>query len=132
MNKDKLFMRTIKSIEGLHDGSNEVLITFMDGARIRQYHSQDCCEYVRVAQVDGIIDKHIGATIYELQEKVSYKGDPGIKDLNEEEESVTYAFYTLKTSKGYLDWRWTGESNGYYSEDVECELDEHTKKNVNK
>ena len=44
MNKDKLFMRTIKSIEGLHDGSNEVLITFMDGARIRQYHSQDCCE----------------------------------------------------------------------------------------
>ncbi len=109
-----LFMRRIKSIEGMHQGALEVLITFDDGSTIHQYHEQDCCENVEVEQVDGLPSKFIGAIAHELLEKTN----EGETDYDHQ----TYTFYTLKTSKGYLDWRWLGESNGYYSESVECKF----------
>lgn len=115
-----LFMRRIKSITGLHQTSESVIITFEDGSYLEQRHSQDCCETVFVEQVDGNPNKHIGAIAHELIEKVLTKDEMDPADLPEYTESITATFYTLKTSKGYLDWRWYGESNGYYSEDVDC------------
>lgn len=119
-------MRRIKSIKGLNGESSdedyEVIIEFEDGGYIRQYHEQDCCESVYVNQVDGDPAKHIGATILEITEKVLDRDQVGSEDLPEYVDSLTATFYTMKTSKGYLDWRWYGESNGYYSESVDCEL----------
>jgi len=120
--KKDLFMRRIVSIEGLTKDSEKVTLTFENGDYIEQYHHQDCCESVTVAQVDGNVEKHIGATILEIQEKVLGKDGLSDNQLPEYCESLTATFYTMKTSKGYLDWRWYGESNGYYSESVECEL----------
>jgi hypothetical protein len=107
-------MRKIKELNGFEEGSNNVIIVFHDGTSIEQYHEQDCCENVYLAQVDGDPKKHIGATILDLQEKESNASD----DVSD--NSGTWTFYTMKTSAGYLDWRWLGESNGYYSERVEC------------
>lgn len=113
--------KIIKSIEGLEEESGIVTITFEDGSSILQEHEQDCCEWVRVTQVDGDISRHIGATFMGIEEKVvsMHDDDYDGPDLGED-DSWTATFYTMRTSKGYLDWRWTGESNGYYSESVTC------------
>jgi len=112
--KEKLFMRKIKSITGLEPNSKEVRITFEDGSGIKQYHINDCCEVAEVSQVDATPSKFIGAIAHDFVTKTS-GGETS-------EGHETWTFYTLKTSKGYLDWRWYGESNGYYSEEIESEF----------
>jgi len=120
--QDKLFMLVIESIEGLEEGSDEVTIRFVGGSHINQWHDQDCCESVTVNQVDGNVSKHIGAQVYGFEEKVLARDELSPEQLPDYLESLTATFYTLKTSKGYLDWRWYGESNGYYSESVESKF----------
>ena len=105
----------IASIIGLEENNEEVQIVFEDGSKIKMYHVQDCCESVYVAQVDGQVERHIGARIKSLKEKISEDQDGMIND------SCTWTFYDLVTSKGILSFRFNGESNGYYSESVDIE-----------
>lgn len=109
--------RKIISIEGLQEESEEIKILFDRGATIRMYHEQECCEYVAVTQVDGSVDRHIGAIFISIKEKVLQ--DEDVPDYNGDGEGgITASFYDLVTSKGILSFRWTGESNGHYSERV--------------
>jgi len=110
--------KKITGIIGMQKDSEEITLQFEDGTTLMFFHNQDCCEVVEVAQVDGIVDRHIGTTFTELRVKVD--GRRG--DFNRD-ESETWTFYTLITSKGYLDFRWIGSSNGYYSEKVDTLVD---------
>jgi hypothetical protein len=114
----KEVFKKIVSIDGLEEDSGEVIIRFEDGSQMKQFHEQDCCENVWLSQVDGTVSRHIGAELYNIQEKVSYD-DPNDP---EDYDSCTWTFYTMETSKGRLDWRFQGVSNGYYSETVECQF----------
>ena len=80
------------------------------------FHQQDCCENVSIEDVCGDLQDLVGEPLL-LAEEVS--GETPV-DFNERDhESVTWTFYKFATRKGYVDVRWLGESNGYYSEGVD-------------
>lgn len=77
-------------------------------------HDQDCCECVDINDVVGDIQDLVGEPLL-MAEEVSGATEPDV----EHSESYTYTFYKFATRKGYVDVRWLGESNGYYSEGVD-------------
>ncbi len=117
--KQKHKLSIIEKIEGLVPNSEEITITLknLNGNHntIKLYHERDCCEVVAVDQVDNKVERHIGATIYAIREKISRKEE---YDKEWSDESNTWTFYDIETSKGRLSFRWHGSSNGYYSESV--------------
>ena len=78
------------------------------------YHDYDCCESVYVESVVGDINNLIGRPILLAEEIVSYENPIDV----EYDDSFTWTFYKIATIKGYVDIRWYGTSNGYYSESV--------------
>ena len=91
-------------------------------------HEQDCCELVWIEELEGDINDLIGSPIL-LAEEASNRWHS--TDTNRimhtlhnrgpipgSEDSYTWTFYKLATIKGYVDIRFYGTSNGYYSEEV--------------
>jgi hypothetical protein len=77
-------------------------------------HDQDCCECVDINDVVGDISDLEGVPLLMAEEVSGYVGpEPEYAD------SYTYTFYKFATIRGYVDVRWLGESNGYYSESVD-------------
>lgn len=111
-NINELIGKTIISIDGMEKGSKTIYFTCSDGSRYEMYHDQDCCEYVRVEDVCGDINRLLNSPITMAEERKSHEND-------EWGDSSTWTFYALATVKGYVDLRWLGESNGYYSESVD-------------
>lgn len=77
-------------------------------------HDQDCCESVDINDVVGDLEDLVGEPLL-MAEEVSGAIEPDV----EHSESYTYTFYKFATRRGYVDVRWLGESNGYYSESVD-------------
>lgn len=111
---------TLTKIEGAEPGSDEVSLFTTQGHRFDLYHQQDCCESVSINDVEGDIADVIGSPLV-LVEEVS-SSDPLPGDEAKGAESFTWTFYRLATTKGFAVIRWFGESNGYYSERVDCGL----------
>jgi hypothetical protein len=124
-----------KVLSKIDKTDNEELIFYLEtGEKYKLYHSQDCCESVSIEDINGDLEDLIGAEIL-LAEEVSndefvnafeskfkkqkendcYEQD---EEGNYKPDSCTWTFYKLATKNGYVDIRWFGESNGYYSEDV--------------
>ena len=80
------------------------------------FHSQDCCESVSINDVVGDLSDLEGEPLL-MADEVDGESPVGFED--EYHESVTWTFYKFATRKGYVDVRWLGESNGYYSESVD-------------
>jgi hypothetical protein len=103
---------------------NEELIFHLEtGEKYKLYHSQDCCENVSIEDINGDLEDLIGTPIL-LAEEISNYEPISEEDKKRTEEanewgSCTWTFYKLATKNGYVDIRWYGESNGYYSEEVD-------------
>lgn len=110
----ELVGKTILDIRGLKKGSDEVVFVCSDGSKYKMYHEQDCCECVDIDDVIGDVEDLIGTEIIIAEENSNSEGNP--KDKYD--YSFTWTFYKLATKKGYVDIRWYGTSNGYYSEEV--------------
>lgn len=108
--------KTITKISGLKKYSDSVSIQTSDGCNYRMFHAQQCCENVYIEDVCGDIEDIINTPIIKAEEVTNV-------DLERPEDSMqgsyTWTFYKIVTAKGYLDIRWFGESNGYYSEEVD-------------
>lgn len=111
-----LIGKTLVRIDCVIDG-DEIIFVADDGRKWRMHHDQDCCERVSVESIVGDLDDLIGSPILVAEEVTSSENPPGFtRDF--QDFSYTWTFYKLATRKGYVDIRWYGESNGYYSEQV--------------
>ena len=105
----KTFVKVTGSVDG-----DAMLFETAQGERFMFAHQQDCCETVRINDIVGDLEDLVGEPLL-ISEEVKGATEPD----EEHYESYSYTFYKFATRKGYVDVRWLGESNGYYSESVE-------------
>lgn len=104
--------KVITSIE--EDDDYQITFYTEDGFKYSMYHDQDCCESVYVESIVGDMGDLVGEEIL-VAEAPSSEDVPALEGWD---DSYTWTFYKLATRKGYVDIRWYGSSNGYYSEEV--------------
>jgi hypothetical protein len=103
---------SVKNVDGTE------LVFENDTERYVFFHSQDCCEHVRIEDIVGDLSDLEGQPLLKAEETQNLFDV--IKSIDRElPESGTWTFYKFATRKGYVDVRWLGESNGYYSESVD-------------
>lgn len=96
-------------IHAVENGDKSVVFTTSEGDKYELTHHQDCCEYVYIESVVGDLQDLVGNPIT-MAERVTQTDDSG------NNESATWTFLKFATIKGYVDIRFHGSSNGYYSE----------------
>ena len=107
---EDLLGKTLVKID-LAKANDEIIFTADDGSSYALYHSQDCCEFVEIEDIEGDFNDLLGSPITVAAEVSQV--DPVAS------ESGTWTFYKMATVKGWVDVRWYGSSNGYYSESVD-------------
>lgn len=101
------FDKVKTSVDEMVFENDDVSITF--------YHEQDCCESVRIEDICGDIADLVSSPILSASIETNDTDATGI----DWPESFLWTFYKFATIKGYVTVRWLGESNGYYSEEVD-------------
>lgn len=98
-------------------GDSEIVFVTNSGKSYKLHHNQDCCESVSIESITGDLSDLVGEPVLIAEEATSGENPTGVS--KEYQESFTWTFYKFATRKGYVDIRWYGESNGYYSEKVD-------------
>jgi hypothetical protein len=91
------------------------LIEFRGKRSFDMYHEQVCSEDVIVEDITGDLDDLVGSEILDAYESDNVGHEP------DGCYSSTWTMYHFRTNKGSVCIRWFGESNGYYSEEVDLE-----------
>ena len=111
-----------KTVVFIDKKDDELIFICVTGEKYKMYHLQDCCERVTIEDICGDLDDLIGTPILKAEEVNNYEPitEEDIQRTVRSNEwgSCTWTFYKFATIKGYVDIRWYGESNGYYSESV--------------
>lgn len=92
---------------------NKIVILTNEGFIYVLLHIQDCCEYVSIEDICGDL-MDLKGLVVRAEESQSDDFDDRSYD------SHTWTFYKLDTINGGVTIRFYGNSNGYYSETVNC------------
>ena len=103
-----------QTLTSVTQDDDEIRFTTATGITYKLFHDQDCCEHVSIESVVGDLNDLVGTPVLLAEESTSGGGT-----RDSEDESFTWTFYKFATVKGYVDIRWYGSSNGYYSESVD-------------
>jgi hypothetical protein len=103
----KVFTSVTQDGETMRFANDKEVFTFL--------HYQDCCESVYIEDIVGELSDLEGEPLL-IAEEVSGETPVEFDAMNH--ECVEWTFYKFATRKGYVDVRWFGESNGYYSTSV--------------
>ena len=112
---EELIGRTLCRVT--EDGE-ELVLYLSDTNYVRFFHYQDCCESVYIEDICGDLEDLVGSPLLVAEEVSNYSAEPKY----EGEESYTWTFYRFATQKGWVNVRWYGSSNGYYSESVSVDV----------
>lgn len=107
---------TLVKVEG-GEGDDVMDLYTEDGRHFQYYHSPDCCEHVRIIDVVGDINDLLGSPLTMAEESSSNDSQPDFE--SDPYDSFPWTFYKFATVNGCVTVRWLGESNGYYSEEVD-------------
>jgi len=111
---ESLLGKTLVSAECTEaSGSDAIHMVDSEGMEYVFYHYQNCCEDVSIESVIGDLKDLVGTPITLAELSTKGEEDPSGYGSN------TWSFYKFATIKGYVDIRWYGSSNGYYSEEVD-------------
>lgn len=109
-----------KTFTEVRQEASDVLLFISDDLVVEFWHDQNCCESVAIEDITGDLKDLEGVPLLMATE-----------ESNEDETdwgTGTWTFYKFRTQKGDVTVRWRGESNGYYSESVDCAV--YTRKAV--
>ena len=104
------------------EGDDEITIVTVEGNTYRMWHNQGCCEGVYVDSIVGDWSDLILLPLLKAEEVCHLNTNPPGVTVPDYQDSYTWTFYKLATARGYVDIRWYGSSNGYYSERVDFQL----------
>ena len=110
--------KTFEKVEVINT-DEELHFILPNGTKYIFYHVQDCCESVLIEDICGELSDLVGSPITMAEEVVHER-----MEQDPCGDGCTYTFYKFATEKGYVTVRWFGESNGYYSEDVDFRVEE--------
>lgn len=108
---EKMEGKEILEIQGLKKGSKEVNFISTDGEIFKMTHIQDSGENVSLEEFSCSFDPSEKCKILKMEIRESIK-EP-------EYGRIQWTMYDFQTDKGFLQLRWYGVSNGWYSEDVD-------------
>ena len=103
-----------KTLVKCYESDNAIIFVDDKNHTYKLYHEQDCCESVYIEDINGKLEDLVGSPILLAEEVGNYDIPPLDND-----DYYTWTFYRLGTQKGFVDIRWYGYSNGYYSESVD-------------
>jgi hypothetical protein len=113
MDIDKLVGATILAVEGCELESTDITFSTTKGD-LRLYFDKDywgrCNVHVSLEDMTGDPSDLIGGVVSVAEERSNKKEWDG--------KETRWTFYTIRTTKGDLDLRWYGHSNGHYSTSV--------------
>ena len=111
----ELLGKKILKIEGMKKDSDAIYFHTECGKKYKMYHDKDgFWPDVLVEDVCGNINNLLNTPILMAEKSRNENG-------SDEEPTQVWTFYKLATIKGFVDIRWFGEDDGYYSLEVDFE-----------